>query len=57
LVEVYNEALEEAKAGNFSGFGESVEKLGDVISKLNQTAGLIKYHFIINFYLYNKYII
>jgi uncharacterized membrane protein (UPF0182 family) len=39
LVEIYNEALEEAKAGNFSGFGESIEKLGDVISKLNQTVG------------------
>ena len=38
-VELYNLAMEEAKAGNWSGFGEALEKLGDVLNKLNQTAG------------------
>jgi len=38
-VDLYNRAMEEAKAGNWSGFGEAIEKLGDVLSKLNQTAG------------------
>ncbi|RLI79104.1 UPF0182 family protein [Archaeoglobales archaeon] len=37
LVELYNRAMEEAKVGNWSGAGEYIEKLGDTISKLNQT--------------------
>ena len=39
LVELYNRAREEAGAGNWTGFGEYIERLGDTISKLNQTAG------------------
>ncbi len=37
-VELYNLAMGEAKAGNWSGFGDAIERLGDVLSKLNQTA-------------------
>ncbi len=37
LVELYNKAMEEAGAGNWIGFGEYLEKLGDTISKLNQS--------------------
>ncbi|RLI75318.1 UPF0182 family protein [Archaeoglobales archaeon] len=37
MVELYNRAMEEAKVGNWSGAGEYIEKLGDTISKLNQT--------------------
>ncbi len=37
LVEIYDEALKEARAGNFSGFGEAIERLGDTITRLNQT--------------------
>jgi hypothetical protein len=39
LVELYDRAREEAGAGNWTGFGEYIERLGDTISKLNQTAG------------------
>ena len=38
LVEIYDEAMDEAKAGNLSEFGEAIERLGDVIDKLNQTS-------------------
>ncbi|RUM46880.1 MAG: UPF0182 family protein [Desulfocapsa sp.] len=37
LVELYNRAIEEAKVGNWSGAGEYIERLGETISKLNQT--------------------
>ncbi len=37
LVELYNRAREEAGAGNWTGFGEHIEELGDTINKLNQT--------------------
>jgi hypothetical protein len=37
LVELYNKAMKEAGAGNWIGFGEYLEKLGDTISKLNQS--------------------
>ncbi|HID43412.1 MAG TPA: UPF0182 family protein, partial [Archaeoglobaceae archaeon] len=36
-VELYNRAMEEARAGNWSGYGEATERLGDVLNKLNQT--------------------
>ncbi|WP_048086292.1 UPF0182 family membrane protein [Archaeoglobus veneficus] len=39
-IDLYNLAMEEAKAGNWSGFGEAIERLGDVLTKLNQTAGV-----------------
>ncbi|AGK60916.1 hypothetical protein Asulf_00910 [Archaeoglobus sulfaticallidus PM70-1] len=39
LVELYSRAREEAGAGNWTGFGEYIERLGDTISRLNQTAG------------------
>jgi hypothetical protein len=37
LVELYNRAREEAGAGNWTGFGEYIERLGDTINRLNQT--------------------
>lgn len=36
-IDIYRKAMEEAKAGNWSGFGEMVEKLGETLEKLNQT--------------------
>jgi hypothetical protein len=36
-VELYNRALEEAKVGNWSEFGEAIKRLGEVLSKLNKT--------------------
>ncbi len=39
LVELYNSAREETGAGNWTGFGNYIEKLGDTINKLNQTVG------------------
>jgi hypothetical protein len=38
-VELYNRALEEARAGNWSGYGDAIKRLGDVLTKLNQTVG------------------
>ena len=37
LVELYNRAKEEAGAGNWTGFGEYIERLGDTINRLNKT--------------------
>jgi hypothetical protein len=37
-VELYNLAMKEAKAGNWSGFGEALERLGAMLNRLNQTA-------------------
>ncbi len=37
-VELYQKALEEIKKGNWSGFGEMLEKLGEVLEKINSTA-------------------
>ena len=39
LVELYEKARKEAGAGNWSEFGEHIEKIGETISKLNQTVG------------------
>lgn len=36
-VELYEKALEEIKKGNWSGFGEMLEKLGEVLKKINST--------------------
>ena len=39
LVELYSRAKEEAGAGNWTGFGGYIERLGDTINKLNQSVG------------------
>jgi hypothetical protein len=36
-IELYEKALEEIRSGNWSGFGEMLQKLGEVIKKLNNT--------------------
>ena len=36
-IDLYNRAMEEAKAGNWSGFGEAIEELGEVLDRLNRT--------------------
>jgi len=36
-VEVYQRALEEIRKGNWSGFGEMLERLGQILEKINST--------------------
>jgi hypothetical protein len=36
-IELYEKALEEIKKGNWSGFGEMLERLGEVLRKINST--------------------
>lgn len=36
-IEIYRKAMEEAGKGNWSGFGEMLERLGEVLEQLNTT--------------------
>jgi uncharacterized membrane protein (UPF0182 family) len=36
-IETYNKAIENVKAGNWSGFGEMLEKLGELLNAINES--------------------
>jgi hypothetical protein len=38
-IELYEKALEEIKKGNWSGFGEMLDKLGEILRRINSTVG------------------